>query len=55
MYYKEEIINGIWHWKSSTDGEWQQFTAFMIKKKIQDHKKQIGELRIQLEIVRNQS
>jgi hypothetical protein len=26
MYYSEKIINGVMHWKTSADEEWQPYT-----------------------------
>lgn len=31
MYYEEELINGIWHYRTTPNGEWVEMTKEQIK------------------------
>ena len=51
MYYKEEIINGLWHFKSCPDCTWTPFTALMLNKKINTLVDELQEAKRQLLLI----
>lgn len=45
MYYKEQLIDGIWHYKFSPDGEWFKFNVAKLHEKIENMQSEIDMLR----------
>ena len=41
MYYKEELINGIWCYKLLPNAEWKPFSIKQLNEKISELKEQI--------------
>ncbi len=41
MYYKEQLINGIWHYKLTPNGEWKPFSTEQLNNKITELKANI--------------
>lgn len=41
MYNKQEIIDGLWHYKTSPNTKWIPFTKAMLKDKIEALKKDL--------------
>lgn len=34
MYYDEKLIDGIWHWRGTPDGEWRPMTPEMLNRRM---------------------
>jgi hypothetical protein len=44
MYYEEELINGIWHYKTTPNGEWVEMTKEQISERLNKERKRLKEL-----------
>jgi hypothetical protein len=44
MYYKEEIINGILHYKLTPNGEWLEVSKETLSKRIKEAEAKVWEL-----------
>lgn len=44
MYYKEEIINGILHYKLTPNGEWQEVSKETLSKRTKEAEAKVWEL-----------
>ena len=50
MYYKEQLINGIWHYKLSPNAEWKPFSIEQLNDKITNLKNESKSLTDKLSI-----
>ena len=48
MYYKEEIINGILHYKLTPNGEWQEVSKETLSKRTKEAEAKVWELTQQI-------
>lgn len=44
MYYAEELINGIWHYRTTPKGEWIEMTKEQISERLNKERKRLKEL-----------
>lgn len=44
MYYEEQVIDGILHWRSTPDGKWEAFTAGQLTRKLMAAWEQLAKL-----------
>lgn len=46
MYYREKLINGIWHYKTTPTMEWKQMSIMQLINKIAAKERELNKLRL---------
>ena len=45
MYYEEELINGVWYYKTMPRGEWKPMSIVRLTNKIASQQRDLNKLR----------
>ena len=47
MFYEEKCVNGMWYWRGTPDGEWNEFTVSDLRNKLSEETKRADDAEAQ--------